>query len=98
MRRGNEIVCVVAMARNRVIGRDNQLPWRLPGDLKRFKALTLGKPVIMGRKAACFALDLIEGKTEGGYVNTPTRIVHEGNAVEVLQAPEDLFPLPSKDY
>ena len=50
MRRGNEIVCVVAMARNRVIGRDNQLPWRLPGDLKRFKTLTLGKPVIMGRK------------------------------------------------
>lgn len=45
-----EIVCVVAMARNRVIGRDHQLPWRLPGDLRRFKALTLDKPVIMGRK------------------------------------------------
>jgi dihydrofolate reductase len=38
------------MDRNRLIGRDNALPWHLPPDLKRFKALTLGKPVIMGRK------------------------------------------------
>jgi dihydrofolate reductase len=41
---------VVAMARNRVIGADNDLPWHLPEDLKRFKTLTMGKPVIMGRK------------------------------------------------
>jgi len=40
---------VVAMAENRVIGRDNKLPWHLPADLARFKQLTLGKPVIMGR-------------------------------------------------
>lgn len=38
------------MGRNRVIGLDGALPWRLPADLKAFKALTLGKPVIMGRK------------------------------------------------
>lgn len=38
------------MAENRVIGRGNTLPWRLPADLKRFKALTMGHPVIMGRK------------------------------------------------
>jgi dihydrofolate reductase len=41
---------VVAAAENNVIGRQGQLPWRLPDDLKRFKALTLGKPMIMGRK------------------------------------------------
>ena len=41
---------VVAVAENDVIGRDNQLPWRLPTDLRRFKALTLGKTVLMGRK------------------------------------------------
>jgi dihydrofolate reductase len=41
---------VVAAAENGVIGHGNQLPWRLPDDLKRFKALTLGKPVLMGRK------------------------------------------------
>ena len=41
---------IAAMGENRVIGVDNQLPWRLPGDLKYFKARTLGKPVVMGRK------------------------------------------------
>lgn len=44
------ISLVVAMARNRVIGRNNTLPWRLSEDLKRFKATTLGKPILMGRK------------------------------------------------
>ena len=41
---------VVAMAENRVIGRDNTLPWHLPDDLKFFKAVTLDKPVVMGRR------------------------------------------------
>ena len=41
---------IVALGENRVIGRDNQLPWHLPADLKHFKATTLGKPIIMGRK------------------------------------------------
>jgi dihydrofolate reductase len=41
---------IVAVAENGVIGRDNDLPWRLSGDLKRFKSLTMGKPLIMGRK------------------------------------------------
>ncbi|HUN24845.1 MAG TPA: dihydrofolate reductase [Steroidobacteraceae bacterium] len=40
---------LVAVAENGVIGRDNALPWRLPDDLKRFKALTMGKPILMGR-------------------------------------------------
>jgi len=44
------IAVIVAMAQNRVIGKDNQLPWHLPNDLKYFKATTLGKPIIMGRK------------------------------------------------
>jgi dihydrofolate reductase len=38
------------MADNRVIGKDNQLPWRLPADLKHFKAITIGHPILMGRK------------------------------------------------
>jgi dihydrofolate reductase len=41
---------IVAVAENGVIGRGNQLPWHLPDDLKRFKALTLGKPIVMGRR------------------------------------------------
>ena len=45
-----KLVIVVAMAENRVIGRDGDLPWHLPEDLKRFKAVTMGKPLVMGRK------------------------------------------------
>ncbi|AZQ11771.1 type 3 dihydrofolate reductase [Shewanella khirikhana] len=44
------IAIIAAMANNRVIGKDNQMPWHLPEDLKHFKAMTLGKPVVMGRK------------------------------------------------
>jgi len=45
-----QVALIVAMTRERVIGRDNKLPWHVPKDLKRFKALTLGRPIIMGRK------------------------------------------------
>lgn len=41
---------IVAMAENRVIGKDNKLPWHLPADLKHFKYLTIGHPILMGRK------------------------------------------------
>ena len=44
-----KISIIVAAAANNVIGRDGELPWQLPEDLKRFKQLTIGKPVIMGR-------------------------------------------------
>ena len=44
------ISLIVAMAANRVIGRDNTLPWRLPEDLRRFKRLTMGHTLVMGRK------------------------------------------------
>ena len=45
-----EIVLVVAVAENGVIGRDKAIPWRLKSDQQRFKAITLNKPVVMGRK------------------------------------------------
>jgi len=45
-----KLALVWAMARNRVIGRNNALPWHLPEDLKFFKRVTMGKPIIMGRK------------------------------------------------
>jgi len=44
------VTLVVAVARNGVIGRDNGLAWRLRSDLRRFKALTMGKPLLMGRR------------------------------------------------
>ena len=46
------ITLIAALDRNRAIGRDGAMPWHLSDDLKRFKALTLGKPVLMGRKTA----------------------------------------------
>ena len=45
-----EIVIIAAVARNRVIGKDNQLIWNIPEDMAHFKALTAGHTVIMGRK------------------------------------------------
>ncbi|MFC0187673.1 dihydrofolate reductase [Fictibacillus aquaticus] len=41
---------VVAMDQNRLIGRNNELPWHMPGDLQYFKKVTMGKPIVMGRK------------------------------------------------
>jgi dihydrofolate reductase len=46
----SEIVIVVARAQNGTIGKDNSLPWHIPADLKRFKALTMGSAMVMGRK------------------------------------------------
>jgi dihydrofolate reductase len=45
-----DISLVVAMDRNRVIGRHNRLPWRLPADLRHFKRITMGHPIVMGRR------------------------------------------------
>lgn len=45
-----EIIIIAAVAKNRIIGRDNQLLWSIPEDMKHFKELTQGHPVIMGRK------------------------------------------------
>ena len=47
-----QVSLIAALDRNFAIGKDNGLPWHLPDDLKRFKALTLGKPILMGRKTA----------------------------------------------
>lgn len=45
-----EVIVIAAVARNGVIGRDNALPWRLKADLQHFRAVTLGHPLLMGRK------------------------------------------------
>lgn len=45
-----QLFCIYARAANGTIGKDGRLPWRIPADMKRFKALTIGKPMIMGRK------------------------------------------------
>ena len=50
MRPTPEIIIIAALARNGVIGIDNGLPWRLKADLQHFRALTMGNPILMGRK------------------------------------------------
>jgi ribose transport system substrate-binding protein len=102
----NDYMALGAVLAAKALGREDVMILGYDGDTGALEDIAAGgmaatsdtSPVIMGRKAACFVLDLLDGKTEGGYVNTPTRIVHAGNAVEVLQAPEDLFPKPSKEY
>ena len=57
-----EITLVLARADNGVIGRDGDLPWRLPADLKHFKAVTLGHPMVMGRKTFDSLPGLLPGR------------------------------------
>ncbi|MFL6743146.1 MAG: dihydrofolate reductase [Sphingomicrobium sp.] len=56
------ITLIVARARNGIIGRDGRLPWHLPADLKRFKALTMGSAMIMGRKTFDSLPGLLPGR------------------------------------
>jgi len=56
------ITVVVARARNGVIGRDGKLPWHLPADLKRFKALTMGSVMVMGRRTFDSLPGLLPGR------------------------------------
>jgi len=58
-----EIVMVVAVAENGVIGSNGAIPWRLKSDLARFKALTLAKPVVMGRKTFVSIARPLPGRT-----------------------------------
>ncbi len=75
---------IVAAADNRVIGHKGVIPWRLPADLKRFKSLTLGKPVIMGRKTwESLPKRPLEGRQnivisrDPGYRADGARVVHD---------------------
>ncbi len=61
-------------------------------------ATTNTSPVEMGRAAGQFVIDLLNAKTEGGYVNGPTEIVTSKNALSILRHPSDLYPAPSKKY
>ena len=56
----NPIFCIVAMNENRIIGDGKNLLWHLPGDLKRLKKMTMGSPLIMGRKHGILLEDLCQ--------------------------------------
>ena len=86
------LALIAAVARNGVIGRDNALPWHLPGDLKYFKAVTLGKPVVMGRKTWESLGRPLPGRTnivisrQAGYAPAGARVVGSLDAALQLAA------------
>lgn len=86
------LTIVVAISENGVIGAGNQLPWRLPDDLKRFKALTLGKPVIMGRKTYESIGRPLPGRKNIVITRDPQRAIEGcvvvGSVVVALEAAE----------
>jgi dihydrofolate reductase len=89
---------IAAMADNRVIGHENRLPWHLPADLQHFKAITLGKPVLMGRKTWESLGRPLPGRTnivitrDAGYIAEGCVVAHSleeavraaGEAAEIM--------------
>lgn len=75
---------VVAMARNGVIGRDNAMPWHLPDDLRHFKALTMGKPMLMGRKTFAAIGKPLPGRTSLVLTRDPEWRAEGAGAAQVI--------------
>jgi dihydrofolate reductase len=89
---------IVAMASNRCIGKDNTLPWRLPADLKRFKQLTLGHTLVMGRKTYESIGRPLPGRTtlvvtrQRGYAPEGVRVAHSlEQALELARGDDEVF-------
>ena len=85
-----KIAAIVAVTSNGVIGRDNQMPWHLPNDLKYFKETTMGKPVVMGRKTFESIGRPLPGRTN--IVVTGNRDYH-AKGVEVVYSLGDAIKL-----
>jgi dihydrofolate reductase len=88
------ITLVVARAQNGVIGREGKLPWHLPSDLKRFKALTMGSAMVMGRKTFASLPGLLPGRRH--IVLTRDQNWHAGGA-EVAHSVEEALRLAGKE-
>ena len=84
------IALVAAMARNRVIGGDNRMIWKLSSDLKRLRALTWGKPLIMGRKTFESVGKPLPGREtivvtrDPGFASAGVRVAHDVDAALAL--------------
>ena len=81
-----EIVFVLARAKNGVIGRDGDLPWRIPADLRHFKALTQGAPMLMGRKTFESLPGLLPGRRHIVLTRDPD---WRGEGAEVVHSVAD---------
>ena len=86
---------IAAIARNNVIGVKNQLPWRLPADLKHFKAITMGKPIVMGRKTYESIGKPLPGRTNIVTTSTPSPLKPGSRVITMLVRPGKGFPMDS---
>lgn len=89
---------LVAMSENRVIGRGGQLPWRLSADLRRFKSLTMGHPIVMGRKTFQSIGRPLPGRTtivvtrQPGFQAPGARVAHDlEQALEIAASDPETF-------
>ena len=85
-----DLFLIYARADNGTIGRDNALPWRIPADLRRFKAMTLGKPMIMGRKTFDSLPAILEGRRHIVLTRDPD---WQDEGAEVAHSIEDALKL-----
>lgn len=88
-----KLAIIVAQAQNRVIGINNKLPWHLPEDLKYFKQVTMGKPIIMGRKTFDSIKRPLPGRTnivitrDATYQHDGVKVVHSlADACELAES------------
>lgn len=93
-----QIALIVAMARNRVIGANNQIPWHLPDDLKLFKRITMGHHIVMGRKTWESIGRLLPGRTtvivtrQSGYAVPGAIVAHSlQDAINAAARDDEIF-------
>jgi dihydrofolate reductase len=82
---------IAAVADNRVIGKSNRLPWHLPADLQHFKRLTMGKPIVMGRKTWESLPGLLPGRTHVVVTHNPAYRAQGGFVVHSLDEAIETF-------
>jgi dihydrofolate reductase len=92
------VTIIAALGKNRVIGKDNRMPWHISDDLKRFKALTLGHPVVMGRKTFQSIGKPLPGRDNivitgsHSFAAAGCRVVHSlADALTAAQAATEVF-------
>ena len=90
----NGLFLIYARAANGTIGKDNTLPWHLPADLKRFKSLTLGKPMIMGRKTFESLPGLLPGRR---HIVLTRRERWDATGAEVARSVEQAVAMARRD-
>ncbi|EPJ48023.1 MAG: dihydrofolate reductase [Osedax symbiont Rs2] len=85
-----KLAMIVAQSKNRVIGKDNDLPWKLPNDLQYFKSVTMGRPIIMGRNTYESIGRALPGRTN---IVITSNIDYSAQGIEVVHSLEQAVEL-----